>query len=107
MPTPSKKLKPFMAYIDDSQHVNMLKLSKKTKTPMSQLVREAINMRVASGNPYVNGFNAGLNKAISIVSANTASQMRFPSGKSFAELINEDISAAIMEEEGENSQGQS
>jgi hypothetical protein len=103
MPTPSKKLKPFMAYIDESQHVSMTKLSKKTKTPMSQLVREAINMRVIPGNPYVNGFNAGLNKAMSIVAGNNASQMRFPSGKSFAELINEEIATAIMEEESEAS----
>jgi len=101
----SKKLKPFMAYIDESQHTAMAKLSKKTKIPMSQLVREAINMRVSSGNPYVNGFNDGLNKAINIVSANTASQMRFPSGKSFAELINEEISTANMEEESESLKG--
>jgi hypothetical protein len=94
-----------MAYIDEYQHTAMAKLSKKTKIPMSQLVREAINMRVASGNPYVNGFNDGLNKAISIVSANTASQMRFPSGKSFAELINEEISTANMEEESESLKG--
>ena len=105
MPTPSKKLKPFMAYIDESQHVNMMRLSKKTKIPMSQLVREAINMRVASGNPYVNGFNAGLNKAISIVSDNKAAQMRFPSGRSFAELVNEDITNARMEEQSESTEG--
>ena len=101
----SQKLKPVMAYIDEAQHTAMAKLSKKTKIPMSQLVREAINMRVSSGNPYVNGFNDGLNKAISIVSANTASQMRFPSGKSFAELINEEISTANMEEESESLKG--
>lgn len=98
MPTPSKKLKPFMAYIDESQHVAMMRLSKKQNIPMSQLVREAINMRVAKGTPYVSGFNDGLNKAMSIIDNNTASKMRFPSGKSFAELINEEIKAVTMEE---------
>ena len=29
MPTPSKKLRPFMAYIDESQHKQMTRLSKK------------------------------------------------------------------------------
>lgn len=98
MPIPSKKLKPFMAYIDESQHIAMMRMSKKQNIPMSQLVREAINMRVAKGTPYVSGFNDGLKKAMLIVDGNKASQMRFPSGKSFAELINEEIQTATMEE---------
>lgn len=105
MPTPSKKLRPFMAYIDESQHKKMTRLSKKINIPMSQLVREAINMRLASGDPYTNGFNEGLNKAVSIVSANKAAQMRFPSGRSFAELVNEEIEAAKMEEQSETTEG--
>lgn len=105
MPTPSKKLRPFMAYIDESQHKHMTRLSKKINIPMSQLVREAINMRLASGDPYTSGFNSGLNKAVSIVSANKAAQMRFPSGRSFAELVNEEIEAAKMEEQSETTEG--
>jgi hypothetical protein len=105
MPTPSKKLRPFMAYIDESQHKKMTRLSKKINLPMSQLVREAINMRLASGDPYTTGFNDGLNKAITIVSDNKAAQMRFPSGRSFAELVNEDIANARMEEQGESTEG--
>ena len=105
MPTPSKKLRPFMAYIDESQHKQMTRLSKKINLPMSQLVREAINMRLASGDPYMNGFNDGLNKAVTIVSKNKAAQMRFPSGRSFAELVNEDIANAKMEEQSESTEG--
>ncbi len=49
--TPSKKpLKPFMAYIEDSQHNAMLKYAKKAQIPMSQLVREAIALRIAPDN---------------------------------------------------------
>lgn len=107
--TPSKKkpLKPFMAYIEDSQHVAMLKYSTKAQIPMSQLVREAISLRIAPDNPYRAGFNDGLNKAMEVINANKASQMRFPSGKSFAELINEDIEAVKMTEHHEDTQGQS
>lgn len=98
-PTPSKKpLKPFMAYIEEAQHTAMLKYAKKANVPMSQLVREAIALRIAPSDPYRAGFNDGLNKAMELVNANTASKMRFPSGKSFAELINDDIDGAKMNE---------
>jgi len=100
--TPSKKpLKPFMAYIDERQYARMRKFSLITRIPMSQLIREAIEMRIASGDPYTTGFNAGLDKAISVVTVNKASQMRFPSGKSFAELINEEIEAVKLSENHE------
>lgn len=99
IPSPKKKpLKPFMAYIEDSQHAAMMKYSKKANIPMSQLIREAISLRIAPDNPYRAGFNDGLNKAMKVVESNKASQMRFPSGKSFAELVNEDIENAKMVE---------
>lgn len=105
-PTHSKKpLKPFMAYIEDTQHSAMLKYAKKAQIPMSQLVREAITLRIAPGDPYRSGFNDGINKAMELVSANVASQMRFPSGKSFAELINADLETAKMGEHHEVTQG--
>lgn len=106
--TPFKKpLKPFMAYIEEAQHTAMMRYSRKAKIPMSQLVREAIAIRIAPNNPYRSGFNDGLNKAIGAVTANTAAQMRFPSGKSFAELINEELETLKMSEDHEDPQGQS
>ena len=98
MQTSSKKLKPFMSYIEEAQYTKMSKLSKKSHIPMSQLMREAIAIRITDGNPYTAGFNKGLEHAMKIVKANQASQMRFPSGKSFAELINEEIDQARMHE---------
>ncbi|NBX51268.1 ribbon-helix-helix domain-containing protein [bacterium] len=104
--TPSKKpLKPFMAYIEESQHTQMMRYAKKANIPMSQLVREAIALRIAPTNPYRSGFNDGIDKAMTLVNANKASQMRFPSGKSFAELINEDLESAKMSEQHENTEG--
>lgn len=98
MPISSKKLKPFMAYIEESQYTKMNRLSKKSHIPMSQLMREAIEIRITDGNPFTAGFNKGLEHAMKIVKDNQASQMRFPSGKSFAELINEEIEQARMHE---------
>jgi hypothetical protein len=104
--TPSKKpLKPFMAYIDEAQHTKMMRYAKKANIPMSQLVREAITLRIAPDNPYRSGFNDGISKAMTLVSANKASQMRFPSGKSFEELINEELENAKMSEQHENTAG--
>lgn len=101
-----KRLKPFMAYLDEGQYVRMRRFSVKAKIPMSQLIREAIEMRIASGTPFVEGFNAGIDKAMSVVSANKAAEMRFPSGKSFAELINTDLENARMEKNEEETQGE-
>lgn len=102
-PSKPKPLKPFMAYIEDAQHAAMVKYSRKTLIPMSQLVREAIALRLATTNPYRSGFNDGLKKAMDVVTANKAAQMRFPSGKSFAELVNEDLDKAQMSEHHEDS----
>lgn len=100
-PSKSKPLKPFMAYLEEGQYTRMRRFSVKTRIPMSQLMREAIEMRIANSNPYVDGFNAGIDKAMTVVSANKAAEMRFPSGKSFAELINSDLENARMEKNGE------
>ena len=97
MQTPSTKLKPFMAYIENAQYTKLRKLSNKAKIPMSQLIREAIDIRV-SDNQYVSGFNNGLEHAMKLIAQNQASQMRFPSGKSFAELLNEELETARMVE---------
>lgn len=89
-------LKPFMAYLEQTQYNRMNKFSTKHRLPMSKLIREAIDMRIAVDPPYVAGFNAGIEKAMSVVSANKAAEMRFPSGRSFAELINADLEYARM-----------
>ncbi len=102
-----KPLKPFMAYIDEGQYVRMRRFSVKYRIPMSQLVREAIEMRISPNAPYADGFNAGLEKAMSVVSTNKAAEMRFPSGKSFAELINADLENVRMQKNEEDPEGRS
>lgn len=97
--TLSNRLKPFMAYLEPEQHAALTKYSKKNHLPMSQLVREAIAIRIAPSDPYRSGFNDGIKAAIEAVAANKASQMRFPSGKSFADLINEELETLRMTHE--------
>ena len=73
---------------------------------MARILREGLEVRMAQDNPYLKGFNDGLNAAINVINANQASQMRFPSGQSFGELINTEIHNLIMREvESEGSKG--
>lgn len=90
--------KPFMAYLEPKEIVKLKRFSKTHKIPMAQIVREAIYARLASGNQYTSGFNDGLAKAGKVVHSIDAAQMRFPSGMSFAELIDTEISKHVIRE---------
>lgn len=106
MAIPSNNYQPFMAYITPADYNRLRKLSVKSKIPMAQLVREGISSRLSTGNPHTAGFNDGLNKAVEAISGLKASEMRFPSGKSFGELAAEAVLAqVIVEDKNEDSQG--
>ena len=96
--TLSKKLKPFMTYMDDSDYLKLKRFAKAKRVTMAKILREGLMVRMAQDNPYITGFNDGLGTAVKIINEHQASQMRFPSGKSFAELINEEIEQARMHE---------
>lgn len=98
MATPSNNYKPFLTYLNQAEYARLKKFSVKSKTPMTQIVREAVTARIANGNPYVSGFNAGLQEAIDAINAMTPAQMRFPSGKSFAELVSDELIVRQMKE---------
>ena len=106
MKTPSEKLKPFMTYLDESDYVKLKKFARSKKVTMAQILRDGLSMRMAEVNPYLIGFNDGLNRSIAIINLHQASQMRFPSGKSFGELMSDEISKQLMREmENETSKG--
>jgi hypothetical protein len=95
---PSKKLKPFMTYIDDGDYVKLKRFAKKQRITMAQVLREGLSIRMAEGDPYITGFNEGLNKASEVITAHNAGQMRFPSGQSFADVLCDEVSRHIMRE---------
>ena len=99
MPIPSNNFKPFLAYLSPPDYNRRKKFASKHKTTMAQIVREAINVRISGGNSYVKGFNDGLEEAAKTIGATNYSQMRFPSGKSFAELVADDLMTKIMKED--------
>ena len=98
MALPFKKLKPFMTYLNEDEHVRLKKFSKQKKITMAKVIREGILMRMATDSQYVSGFNDGISKAADVVKSNTASQIRFPSGQSFAELICDELFKQTMQE---------
>lgn len=98
MPIPSKNYKPFLTYLEHQEYAKLKKFATKNKIPMTQVVREAITARTAGGDPYVSGFNDGLQEAINAVNGMQHAQMRFPSGQSFAELVADDLIVRRMKE---------
>lgn len=98
MPIPSKNYKPFLTYVEHQEYAKLKKFAAKNKIPMAQIVREAITARIVGGDPYVTGFNDGLQEAINAVNAMKHAQMRFPSGQSFAELVTDDLIVRRMKE---------
>jgi len=65
---------------------------------MSQLVREGIDSRLSIGDKYLAGHNDGITNAIGAVNANDACKMQFPSGKTFAELLTDDLQKLIRKD---------
>jgi len=92
----TKKLKPFITYLDEESHAELKKFAKAKKLTMAKLLREGLVMRMSEGHAYIHGFNECLNKVEALLNSNRAAQMRFPSGKSFAEMMIDEISLLKM-----------
>ena len=87
MMTSKENYKPFMVYLRPSDISKLKTFAKKCKLPMTQIVRESIKLRMTEDNPYVDGFNDGLDQAMKSVVSMEESQIIFPTGKSFAQLV--------------------
>lgn len=91
-PTRLDKQVAFMVYIPTETHERMKALSEKLEISMSQIARESIAMRLTSDTQYEAGFNAALDHCQRLIRENLAAQMRFPSGKSVADILSTEIS---------------
>lgn len=91
-PSRFKTVVPLMVYLDPKERESVKVFSKREKMSVSQLSREAFQMRMSDSSDLFNsGFNAGLNEAIKIVNNCQGATMMFPSGKSFARVVCDDI----------------
>ena len=85
-----------MTYLDDADYVKLKKFARTKRVTMARILREGLEVRMAEDNPYLKGFNDGLTAATKVINENQASQMRFPSGQSFGELMTLEISKLTM-----------
>jgi hypothetical protein len=85
-----------MIYLTPEDKEALAKYASDNKMTASQIVREGVRMRL-QGNDFNTGFNAGLQEAIKLTHATEGAQMRFPSGKSFADLVSENLTLAIRD----------
>jgi hypothetical protein len=99
-------LKPFMAYLTFEQYARLKRFASKNDVPMAQVIRESIDARIAAGDRYSHGYNTALKDAMRSVAENKAARMRFPSGKSFADLVNEDLQKLSIKENQHETQGE-
>jgi hypothetical protein len=89
-----KTVTPVMIYITPEDKESLSKYAQQSKMTASQVIREGLRMRL-QGNDFNTGFNQGLNEAIKIAKETEGAKMMFPSGKSFADLVCENLKAAL------------
>jgi hypothetical protein len=89
-------------YLEQSEKERITKFAEKSDISVGQLAREAFKMRMVGGdNPFNKGFNQGLNEAIRIANACEGASMMFPSGKTFAKVVSDDIEKFLREHKDE------
>jgi hypothetical protein len=87
-----KTVEPVMIYLPKSDADTFRRYAKKSQLTQSQIAKEGIAMRMAGeSDPFNQGFNSGLNEAMNLVRNTEGAKMMFPSGKSFAELVCDEI----------------
>jgi predicted alpha-1,6-mannanase (GH76 family) len=93
-----KTVKQKVIYLPHELADKFEKYSSKNKITQSRLVCEGITMRMSgTEDPFNEGFNQGLNEAMRIVRETKGAKMMFPSGKSFGELVCDEIDRYIRE----------
>jgi hypothetical protein len=90
--------KPFMAYLSQKDIIKLKRFSKQHKVPMAQIIRESVAARLTPGDQFSAGFNSGIHACIDAVQAMNVAQMRFPSGRTFAEVIKDELEKKIIVE---------
>lgn len=90
--------KPFMAYLSQKDIIRLKRFSKQHKVPMAQIIRESVAARLTPGDQFAAGFNSGISTCIDTVQNMNVAQMRFPSGRTFAEVIKDELEKHVIVE---------
>lgn len=85
-------LKAVMIYLTADNADRLTDYAKGHNISASKIAREGIDLRLnKEGNVYDIAYNEALDTAIDVIRNTKGAQMMFPSGKSFAELVCENI----------------
>jgi hypothetical protein len=83
-----KSIVPLMVYLDPDQPLRLKLYAADRNLSVSQVARDAFNAFMSpQSDPYHKGYNAGIDAAIQIVKGTEGAKMMFPSGKSFGQLV--------------------
>lgn len=83
-----KTIAPLLVYLEPEQPLRLKVYAADRNLSVSQVARDAFNAFMSTENdPYHRGYNAGLDAAIQIVRGTEGAKMMFPSGKSFGQLV--------------------
>jgi hypothetical protein len=81
-----------MIYVFQQDLAEIKSYAKTHKMSLSHLAREALRMRMSQeSDQYITGLNDGLEIGMEEIRKSSWAQMTFPSGKTFADLICEEL----------------
>lgn len=80
-----------MVYMTPPQLKQLKTFAKASRLSVSQVVREAVIMRIDVENPYNKGFNDGIDCAIQTARDSNGGQIRFPDGRTFADCVADNL----------------
>ena len=89
--THSNNYKSLMIYLTKADKDRLVKFAADRRVPITHIAREAITIRMTKGDPYITGFNNGINKAIEAIENWEPAKMRFPSGATYDERLTDEI----------------
>ena len=83
---------PVMVYVLKEEIANIKAFAKSHSKSVSELVREGLQIRMSDdSDPYRSGFDAGLDAGMSAIKKSNWAQMTFPSGKTLADLLCDEL----------------
>lgn len=102
-PRSKEKLQGVMVYIPIDLNIRLSKYAEEWRVSKSSIVRDGIESRVTHGveDPYVKGFNAGLEQAVNTAKSVALMNMMYPSGTPVWKHLEDQILASKKDIVGE------
>jgi len=93
-----KNVHPLMIYMPSPDIKTLKAFAKTNDLSVSSVARQGVAMRMGSGDRYNQGWNDAIKECMATTQNVKGAQMKFPSGASFADLVNIDLKNLIRPE---------